>query len=342
MADDPREHETCFGARTMRGRAGAAQWRTPAWTAVAAVVHAVALAALMLAPVRRARDAAAPSPPTEATEITIALENEPPGERDRAGERRDEEARAATASAAGAIAEPRSMTRSATATPATAASGEAATAPVGSEGRATGASAETGGPPTASSGGTGGVEAIPFSAAELGIGGTNPFLPRREEKAPAGADHPAARAMRGTGLARDRELGLGPEGPAIKALEGATTSSIAPLRGRAMFVIRTGEDGVVSAIDLVDSEGGPGWADAGRIALESLRGKKIRVPRGATGLNMHIEVRSDMKLPNGEDAPFGARRGENGVPELTMPDISNIGSKPRRVVHARATGTEVL
>ncbi|MEA2746266.1 MAG: hypothetical protein QOI41_409, partial [Myxococcales bacterium] len=130
---------------------------------MAAVVHAVALAALMLAPVRRARDAAAPSPPTEATEITIALENEPPGERDRAGERRDEEARAATASAAGAIAEPRSMTRSATATPATAASGEAATAPVGSEGRATGASAETGGPPTASSGGTGGVEAIPFS-----------------------------------------------------------------------------------------------------------------------------------------------------------------------------------
>jgi hypothetical protein len=187
------------------------------------------------------------------------------------------------------------------------------------------------------------VTPIPFSAAELGIGGQNPFLPRAEEKAPAsGPDHPAARALRGTGLAHDRELGLGPEGPAIAALSDATRTRIAPLRGRAVFVLRAGGDGLVSGIEIIDSDGGSGWADAGRIALEAMRGKKLAVPRGARGMTMRIEVRSDVKLPNGESAPFGVRRGESDMPELTIPDISNIGAKPRRVVHARALGTDLL
>jgi hypothetical protein len=184
---------------------------------------------------------------------------------------------------------------------------------------------------------------IPFSAAELGVGGRNPFLPRAEEQPPSrGPDHPAARARRGTGLAHDRELGLGPEGPAIAALSDATMSSVAPLRGRALFIVRTDGDGLVSAIDLIDSAGGTGWMDAGRIAFEKLRGKKLAIPRGASAMNMHIEVRSEMKLPNGENAAIGARLGEKNMPEMTIPDVSNIGAKPRRVVHARAVGTDLL
>jgi hypothetical protein len=143
-------------------------------------------------------------------------------------------------------------------------------------------------------------------------------------------------------MARDRELGLGPEGPAMTALSEATRTSIAPLRGRAVFLIRAGGDGVVSSVDVIDSEGGSGWVDAGRIALEALRGKKLKVPNGARGMNMRIEVSSDVKLPNGESAPFGVRQGENKMPELTIPDVSNIGAKPRRVVHARAVGTDLL
>lgn len=309
--------------------------RTPAWVAVATLVHAAALALLMVAPLRRS-GAGTVSPPTERAEIAITLEGEP---------QLTAESPAPPATSALASAEPsatpeRSTTRIAGAAVAGAPRSEpvreAITAPAGAENRPSGA-------PGAAPSGSGIAIPIPYSDAELGIGGPNPFLPRREEKAPTGGpDHPAARAMRGTGLARDRELGLGPEGPAIAALTEATTSSIAPLRGRAMFVVRTGGDGVVSAIDLVDSEGGSGWVDAGRIALERLRGKKLRIPSGATGMNMHIEVRSEMKLPNGENAPFGGRLGENDMPELTIPDVSNIGSKPRRVVHARAAGTELL
>jgi hypothetical protein len=313
--------------------------RTPAWIAIATLVHAAALAALVWMPIRPPQPRA-PSEPQAETEITVTLESEPPAPlpgASRARERADEPP-ATTAEAR------RPSSRAATPAPGP----EATSGVVASVEPSAAASASerpaSGPPGSAPSGGA--ASPIPFTAAELGIGGTNgrnPFLPRAEEKPPAdGADHPAARAMRGTGLAHDRELGLGPEGPAIAALGDATSRSIAPLRGRARFVVRTGGDGLVLGIDLLDSDGGPGWSDAGRIALESLRGKKMKLPRGATGMNMHIEIRSEMKLPNGENAPVGARLGDNKMPEFTIPDVSNIGQKPRRVVHARAVGTEVL
>ena len=57
---------------------------------------------------------------------------------------------------------------------------------------------------------------------------------------------------------------------------------------------------------------------------------------------MRIEVRSEMKLANGQNAPFAGRLGENEMPEMTIPDVSNIGTKPRRVVHSRVVSTELL
>jgi hypothetical protein len=204
-------------------------------------------------------------------------------------------------------------------------------------------------PPAEPSGATAagvGVVPIPFSSAQLGlkgIGAQNPFLPREEEKVPTtGPDHPAARALRGTGLAHDRDIGLGPEGPVVRALSEATPASIAPLRGRALFLVRSGGDGVVSGIELVDFEGGSGWLDVGKIALANLRGKKLVVPRGANGLSMQIEVRSEMKLPNGQNAPVFVQRGDSNMPELTVPDPSNVGVQPRRVVHSRVVSTELL
>jgi hypothetical protein len=307
------------------------------WTALAFAAHGALLAMLFVVPLRRSREAAS-SPSSSPAEITVTLENETESEPIVA---RTERAVVREASSSIAIATRGETTGVATvpgaaAAPSAASSNERASGPPAPE-----AAPGTPGPAPSTSGGVV-VNPIPLTLGELGIAGRNPFLPRAEEKAPTGADHPAARAMRGSGLAHDRELGLGPEGPAIAALSDATTSSIAPLRGRALFIVRTGGDGLVSAIDLVDSEGGTGWMDAGRIALERLRGKKLAVPRGAAGMNMRIEVRSELKLPNGESAPFGTRRGDNDMPEMTIPDVSNIGVKPRRVVHARAAGTDVL
>jgi hypothetical protein len=314
MSVDTSAHGTCL------------EWRTMRWIAAAIVIHALALLVLVAVSPRAVKEvrSLAAEASEGATEIAVEVESEERVEWGERVETRETETRARLEEGK------RAETR--------------ATAEAVGTGTGTG-TGETSGGVEVELGvpGTGtGVVPVPPTAGELGIGGRNPFLPRAEEKVPSGADHPAARAMRGTGLAHDRELGLGPEGPAIAALEGATTSSIAPLRGRAIFLVRTGGDGLVSAIDLIDSEGGTGWMDAGRIALERLRGKKLAIPRGASAMNMRIEVRSEMKLPNGERAPVTVRRGEADMPELTIPDISNLGAKPRRVIHARAVGTDVL
>lgn len=296
------------------------------WLGAAAAVHVALLGALVVAPVRRGAPA-----PTEPVEVAITLETEEIRAPEHGTETTSTEPRATA---------PSPPTRATTASEhASASSGASSGEPAGAPSGSAGPPGDT---PRGAGSAAGGVVPIPFSAAELGIGGRNPFLPTKEEPPPTGADHPAARAMRGTGLEHDRELGLGPEGPAIAALSDATTSSIAPLRGRALFMVRTGNDGLVASIELLDSEGGAGWGDAGKIALERLRGKKLAIPRGATAMNMRIEVRSEMKLPNGQNAPVGTRLGDNNMPELTIPDLSNVGQKPRRVVHARAAGTDLL
>lgn len=299
------------------------------WVAVATAAHAAGIITLLLLPVRHAATSTATA--IEIAELAVTLENDAPAVAPPPGVA---EATPADTSHTPTESAPAIVARSVSSA-AGAASGEPMTAAVGSE-------APTNGPPGPAA--SGGVSAIPFTARELGIGpGNNPFLPKAEEKVPTtGPDTPIARSLRGTGLERDRQLGLGPEGPALTALQGATNESIAPLRGRAHFIVRTGGDGMVLGIDLVDSEGGTGWGDAGRIALESLRGKRFKVPTGARGMNMHVEVKSDMKLPNGQNAPVTGRLGQSDMPELTMPDVSNIGAKPRRVIHARAVGTEVL
>lgn len=206
----------------------------------------------------------------------------------------------------------------------------------------------SGGEPTAVPPGNGvpgdGVSPLAPTPEQLGLGGigrSNPFLPRRGEPEPD-LTKPRREKMRATGLAHDTQLGLGPEGPALTALSDSTRTSMAPLQGRATFLVRSDRDGLVSSIDLIDSEGGGGWLEAGKLAFEALKAKRFRVPEGANGLAMRIEVTSGMKLPNGQDSPVGTRRGSGGMPEMLIPDVSNIGASPRRVVKSRIVSTEAL
>jgi hypothetical protein len=144
---------------------------------------------------------------------------------------------------------------------------------------------------------------VPLTARELGIAsGGNPFLPK-SERAVALAESKRAvdRALKDPAREREAELGLGPEGPVLAALGEATSRSTAPVRGRAVFVATADENGVF-AIELRDAEGSrAGWDDARAIALGVLKGKKLRLPAGATRAVMRLEVRSDWKLPSGLD-----------------------------------------
>jgi hypothetical protein len=138
---------------------------------------------------------------------------------------------------------------------------------------------------------------------DLGIGGRNPFLPKSEAAVNAAESKRAVdHALRDPAREREQELGLGPEGPVLTALADGTARSVAPVRGRAVFIATSNADGEVVSLELADAEGGrPGWADAGRIALEGLKGKKLRVAPRTTRAVMRIEVVSTWKLPSGRD-----------------------------------------
>jgi hypothetical protein len=183
-----------------------------------------------------------------------------------------------------------------------------------------------------------GAQVFALSPADIGVGlgGTNPFLPRRDDASAQDGKQVLRDALR----TRDSALGLGPEGPVLAALRDATYGSAAPANGRAVFEVHAGEGGVISLVDLVSTEGA-GWADTQRIARERLASVKLVLPRGAKGAVLRVEIVSKWQLP--APSGFGTRAAEgNDGPALTFPDPANIGAKPRRVVHAQILASTVL
>jgi hypothetical protein len=220
---------------------------------------------------------------------------------------------------------------------------------------------------------------------DIGIGGVNRFLPKSEHEVEAAvATRERGNLLRHTGWERDRSLGLGPEGPVLTALSDATSQSIAPVRGRAIFVATTNAAGEVESLELLDAEGGrPGWADARRLAVAALVGKKLRVPSSAKRVQMKIEVVSAWKLPSGQDPgtdvtlfhiPIAKGEGKDSgkvsildpipkvridylevgpgvkipVPSIQLEifgattDPSNLGAKPRRIIHTHLVDSTVM
>ena len=180
---------------------------------------------------------------------------------------------------------------------------------------------------------------------------------------------------------RERELGLGPEGPVMHALCDATTASTAPVTGRAVFRAVADATGIVVGLDVLSCDGGPaGWAHAAELAKEGLSGKKLRLPSTASSAEMKVEITSAWKLPSGHDTgtdvTLGGIRTQKGdgkqsssvavldvvkyrevqvtkdfkVPVITPdPDLIsvhgdsvNAGAKPRRIVQAKLLDSKVL
>lgn len=249
--------------------------------------------------------------------------------------------------------------------------------------------AQTEGPPSSAEDqqgeSPGPVALVAPRAPDIGIGGPNPFLPRSAAAVEqAEAKRTVDQALRDAGREKDRVLGLGPEGPVLTALADGTARSVAPVRGRAVFIATSNAAGEVVALELQDAEGGrPGWADAARIALANLRGKKLRVAPGTTRAVMKIEVVSAWKLPSGQDPgsdvslfriPLSKGEGKDSAkvsildpipkvsvdylelgPGVKIPivsiqldifrattDPSNLGAKPRRVIHSRLLDSTVM
>ncbi|HEY8077581.1 MAG TPA: hypothetical protein VIF62_25820, partial [Labilithrix sp.] len=194
-------------------------------------------------------------------------------------------------------------------------------------------------PPASSA--TGSVQLFAVGPSDLGIAGSsggNPFLPKRAESG-GDAESDGKNALRDAFRAHDTLLGVGPEGPVVSALRDAAYASASPVNGRAIFEVHAGEGGVITLVDIVSAEGGS-WSDAQRVAQERLATVKLVLPRGAKAAVFRIEVTSKWAMPAATG--FGTRgaEGENG-PSLTLPDPSNLGAKPRRIVRAHVAGARI-
>ena len=230
----------------------------------------------------------------------------------------------------------------------------------------------------------------------LALGAPNRFVSRSAAEAPASstsrddrhvrtlaeAKRAVETALREPARQRERELGLGPEGPVLQALGEATSASSAPVKGRAVFRAVADGTGSIARIEVVECDGGrPGWANAAELARRALQGKKLRMPSSATLAEMRIEVSSDWKMPSGHDPgtdvtilgiPVAKGEGKKStkvelldpIPKIEMvelaPDVkvpipqinlkivavqgdpADIGAKPRRVVHTKLLDSKVL
>lgn len=177
----------------------------------------------------------------------------------------------------------------------------------------------------------------------------------------------AEQAVKDALRARDHALGLGPEGPVLSALESATHSGFAPERGTATFLAVINEHGIVIDLKLVASStstkaGEHGWEDVRQRAVKNLASAKIDM-RGVKRAELQIAVESTVKLPSGRDpnksavqptakpsvtkvetAAPGSPSGADVVQTATVAtfDVTDIGAKPVRVVHAKLISLKTL
>jgi hypothetical protein len=194
-----------------------------------------------------------------------------------------------------------------------------------------------------------GNSALPTVPATAGPGGEPPNDAKRKVEA----------SLRFEQRERDVSLGLGPDGPVLRALRDSTYSSLAPNKGKAVFLAVVDASGTVVDVRLVSTDGNDSaWQDARERAAKALLGQKLAL-RGAKGAEVRVEVSSDVLLPSGNRPDKSPVQPTLKPSKIVMPenapsapvadtvqswtvatfDLSDIGAKPRRIVRARVVET---
>jgi hypothetical protein len=114
------------------------------------------------------------------------------------------------------------------------------------------------------------------------------------------ADRVHNRQLLPTYGAREVELGLAPGGAFATITKDLVRRSRVPTIGSAFLRLDTDAAGVVTAVLVLDASAGrPEWAEvAAQIAAEA-RAKPARVPAGARGVSVWLEVTSAMRTVDG-------------------------------------------
>jgi hypothetical protein len=179
--------------------------------------------------------------------------------------------------------------------------------------------------------------------AALALDGKNHFMGKREtpeeleRSARAEGNRQAGEAMRTALHDHDVSLGLGGGGPVVKALEEAVSVSTAPNASHAIIVAIADASGTVTQVNVESASADPASFQAvAADVLARLRSQKVRVPEGSHGISVRLDVASSVGPPSGGGA--GLDMASSGAHF----DLSDVGSRPRRIVHARILAEQIL
>lgn len=149
-------------------------------------------------------------------------------------------------------------------------------------------------------------------------------------------------------------------GPVVKEIE-STTRNLAgtPFEGRAVFAVRVDELGLVLSVGVDEASGDRReWNEVATHVLNALAQRRLRMPHGAKGVAMRIEVTSKVALPSGSRVPLHVGspaadavskmvKGEfDKAPDTPAIiggsfDLSDIGAHPMRMVGAHIVSASV-
>ncbi|MBN2194653.1 MAG: hypothetical protein JW751_17685 [Polyangiaceae bacterium] len=281
---------------------GFAWWRDAVAVAVALALHGVAIAIVVALP----RLPLAPAVSAARLESAIEVDLEPVDRVPAAAAFRGVSG-GAERSAAPAGARLSSVVASLTPNPGDRSGLDAAGVELGIDG--SGGDREPGGAGDGSGEGAGAAPHASLSLEALGVGpGGRAVLGLHRPGAPTrpSAEQRLARSLAQPAAEHDVELGLGPHGPIIAALEQAANLVLTPTNATALFVARVDHEGRVVRLELLETSRDFGaWSRVAAHARTALDGRRLALSDGARGLALKIHLEAREQLPSGADPGLG-------------------------------------
>lgn len=174
-----------------------------------------------------------------------------------------------------------------------------------------------------------------LNLAQLGLGaegqglfekpGAGDGLPGpRRDRSERHAERRLELSLQQQALDRDREVGLGPEGPLLAALRRETQASTVVVNGRALLRATLNREGLLELTLLQATEDAAAWTEVAQRVRQTLRKWPVHLADQARALQLDVEVVSINQLPSGADPGLG-------VDVLGIPLKKGKGPKSARI-----------
>jgi hypothetical protein len=166
---------------------------------------------------------------------------------------------------------------------------------------------------------------------ELGRDGLSPVPPPQPSPGKILNDR-LQNGLRGELAASDQQLGLGPEGPAVSALQAIVLDSTVAPDSSGLLLVRTDSAGVTTHVEVRQASSHlQEWQRIADELKRVLAGKRLRIARGTAGVTMQLRVVSRVQRPS------GAVPGSINIARF---DLSDIGAIARRIVNVHLVTLE--